>query len=277
MKIQYLGTAAAEGIPSLFCECAKCQYARKHGGKDIRTRSQAMLDDHLLIDYPPDSFSHFLKYKIDTSTLSSVIITHNHEDHWYPLDFSYFLKGFTDRSSNASFTVYGSEDIYPTIKEFLDSDRNQNLIFKELKPYQTYDIEGYQVTPLEAEHGTPHPYIYIISKGDKTLFYGNDNGRLKANAKKYILENQVHFDLVSLDCTHGDNFIPKEATYSHMCFDDNKDFKNWLAENKLVTDKTIFVLTHFSHNGGHVLYKDFKPMAEKAGFIVAYDGLEIDF
>ncbi len=33
MKLKYLGTAAAEGIPALFCRCEMCAYARKAGGK----------------------------------------------------------------------------------------------------------------------------------------------------------------------------------------------------------------------------------------------------
>ena len=28
MKIAYLGTSAAEGIPALFCHCDVCKYAR---------------------------------------------------------------------------------------------------------------------------------------------------------------------------------------------------------------------------------------------------------
>ena len=44
MKIKYLGTAAAEGIPAIFCECANCKRPRMLGGKNIRTRSQAIID-----------------------------------------------------------------------------------------------------------------------------------------------------------------------------------------------------------------------------------------
>ena len=40
MKIAYLGTSAAEGIPALFCHCDVCRYARKYKGKNVRTRSQ---------------------------------------------------------------------------------------------------------------------------------------------------------------------------------------------------------------------------------------------
>ena len=45
MKLTYLGTAAAEGVPALFCRCDFCRYARKAGGREIRTRAGALLDD----------------------------------------------------------------------------------------------------------------------------------------------------------------------------------------------------------------------------------------
>ena len=36
MKIKYLGTAAAEGVPAIFCDCETCRYVRKHGGKGCK-------------------------------------------------------------------------------------------------------------------------------------------------------------------------------------------------------------------------------------------------
>lgn len=57
MKIQFLGTAAYEGIPAMFCQCEQCNTARKRGGKNLRTRSQALIDGKLLIDFPADTLS----------------------------------------------------------------------------------------------------------------------------------------------------------------------------------------------------------------------------
>ena len=53
MKIQILGTAAAEGWPALFCNCEACRRAREKGGKNIRTRAGTLIDDQLLIDFRP--------------------------------------------------------------------------------------------------------------------------------------------------------------------------------------------------------------------------------
>ena len=38
MKLVFLGTAAAEAIPALWCGCNICREARRRGGKDIRRR-----------------------------------------------------------------------------------------------------------------------------------------------------------------------------------------------------------------------------------------------
>lgn len=71
MKIKYLGTAAAEGIPAIFCECANCKRSRMLGGKNIRTRSQAIIDDVLLIDFPAVVYDDFVKIAAEHSFLVS--------------------------------------------------------------------------------------------------------------------------------------------------------------------------------------------------------------
>ena len=81
MKLTYLGTAAAEAVPAIFCNCDICNEARKLGGKNIRTRSQALINDDLLIDFGPDTYSNSLRFDYNMTNLAHVIITHPHEDH----------------------------------------------------------------------------------------------------------------------------------------------------------------------------------------------------
>ena len=45
MKINYLGTGAAERIPGIFCNCKLCKYAREKKGREIRTQTQLIIDD----------------------------------------------------------------------------------------------------------------------------------------------------------------------------------------------------------------------------------------
>ena len=59
MKLTYHGTAAAEAFPGMFCTCDTCERARKAGGRNIRGRSQALVNDDLLIDFLLQLLFHF--------------------------------------------------------------------------------------------------------------------------------------------------------------------------------------------------------------------------
>ena len=82
MKLKYLGTAAAEGVPAVFCNCAHCTYAREKGGREVRTRSGALVDGVIKIDFPPDAYMQMLLHGLDYSKLDHILITHTHSDHY---------------------------------------------------------------------------------------------------------------------------------------------------------------------------------------------------
>ena len=89
MKIQFLGTAAAEGIPAIWCECEVCQKAKQLKGKEIRRRCSYLIDDDTIVDFGPDSYWQSIDFNIDQTILKRVIFTHPHEDHMSPLEFVY--------------------------------------------------------------------------------------------------------------------------------------------------------------------------------------------
>ena len=86
MKIKFYGTSAGGGIPEIFCYCRVCEYARQHGGKDIRTRSQAVIDDCFGIEYPVDTFAHTAYRGLDMRKVRNILITHAHHDHFLTAD-----------------------------------------------------------------------------------------------------------------------------------------------------------------------------------------------
>ncbi|MDE6677090.1 MAG: hypothetical protein K2K12_05210, partial [Clostridia bacterium] len=92
MKVTYLGTGAAEGIPALFCQCEYCRGVRARGGKEIRSRAQVLVDGELSIDFPPDAFYHGAAEGIDLSAVKYLLVTHSHMDHFYAQDF--ILRGY---------------------------------------------------------------------------------------------------------------------------------------------------------------------------------------
>ncbi len=87
MKFQYLGTGAGEGLPALFCECDVCMEAKRRGGRNIRTRSQAIINGDLLLDFPADTYMHYLSGSFNMARVKNCLIIHAHYDHLYAADF----------------------------------------------------------------------------------------------------------------------------------------------------------------------------------------------
>ena len=79
-------------------------------------------------------------------------------------------------------------------------------------------------------------------------------------------------DLVSLDCTQQKY---RESGY-HMGFYDDVEQKERLIKAGLADGKTIWVVNHFSHNGGW-LHEELEAQAEKYGFLASYDGMSVEF
>lgn len=276
MKLQYLGTAAAEGWPALFCTCDACKRAREKGGRNIRTRSQAIIDGKLLIDFPADTYYHFITYNINMPAIASVLVTHSHEDHLYPMEFGNRRDGFSylDENSAPSLTVYGTRGVLDGMARIRPFVSEKRLKLKEIKRFETYEIEKYRVTPLAADHDRwSDPVIYIISDGEKTMLYANDTGRFKSETMDYIRESGVRFDYVSLDCTGG---LYAQYESGHMATKACAKTKDELVKSGAADEKTVFCLNHFSHNG-KAIYDEIVGPAGDMGFLVSYDGMEIEF
>ena len=73
MKFTVLGSGAAEAIPDPYCSCEVCQTARREGGRHIRARSAALLNDDLLIDLGPDVVSAVSQFRLYLGKLSTVL------------------------------------------------------------------------------------------------------------------------------------------------------------------------------------------------------------
>ena len=82
MKIRYLGTAAAERTPAMFCNCDVCRRAAALGGKNIQTQTQSLIDDKLLIDFSGDTDKPEVYRLIEQlkAALPSVVYLGNYEE-----------------------------------------------------------------------------------------------------------------------------------------------------------------------------------------------------
>src|SRR5579883_2993882 len=110
MKVTLLGTSSAEGWPGLFCHCPACEKARRFGGKNIRTRSSALIDDVLKIDFPPDTLHHVIQFNLDLRCLRALLFTHAHDDHFSAPELQYMGPYFVPAPIEERLPIYGPSD-----------------------------------------------------------------------------------------------------------------------------------------------------------------------
>jgi len=76
--------------------------------------------------------------------------------------------------------------------------------------------------------------------------------------------------VVSLDCTHGEDPVFD----NHMGIEAIVATKDKMVGEGIAHGDTVFVATHFSHNG-RLLHHELEEILNPQGFIVAYDGMEL--
>ncbi len=279
MKIKYLGTAAAEGIPAVFCNCALCKRSRALGGKNVRTRSQALIDDRLLVDFSGDTYMHSLVQGIELSEIKSCLITHSHFDHLYTAELWCRSVGIAHEVSSP-LTFYGTDGVIAKLAERVATDKLDEagrVALSRVEPFVPFEVEGYRVTPLRAHHDpASDPVIYIVEKDGKSLLYANDTGFFPDETLDYLKKSRPHFDLVSIDCTGGTISNEKYGRSGHLNLIGDEKMCELMRSFGNVDDGTVIVVNHFSHNGVPC-HDELVAAAAKYGFIVAYDGMEIEF
>ena len=275
MKIQYLGTAAAEAIPGLFCNCALCRHAREVGGKEIKTRSQALVDGEILIDFPMDTYLHVLHQGLDLRGIHHCLITHSHSDHFTPMEFWCRMPGIAHDIGEEPLHVYLTEAGYLQAQRELGRDfLSPRLSFHKIVPFADFTIGDYRIVPLAANHDpASDPVIYIIEKGEKSMLYANDTGIFPERTWEYLSTYGRTFDFVSLDCTA---MALTGWRDSHMGLDTNRELYDRLVSMGLCDSHTTAYVNHFSHNG-RLTHEELVEAAAKLGFGATYDGLTVAF
>ncbi|MCR5585311.1 MAG: hypothetical protein K6F63_07775 [Lachnospiraceae bacterium] len=276
MKITYYGTAAGEGWPCIFCECELCREARRLGGKNIRTRSQSLINNDLLLDFPPDNMLHANIYGLDFKKVDYLFVTHDHSDHFFATDLELLREPYT-HGRKKGLKVYGPENVGKKIELLVPEpgDNDPRFIYERAVPFKTICVGDYEVTPLLARHDRNQEcLIYLVRsvKEDKTVLYCHDTGSFPQETFDFIVNYPHKLNLVSLDCTQGEQ---KDGDY-HMGFVDACAEKERLCQAGICTADTLFVLNHFSHNG-RILHDRLVEMAKEKGMLVSYDGLAIEF
>lgn len=272
MKFKFLGTAAAEGIPGPFCACENCRLARAEGGRSIRGRSQALVDDRLLIDFPADTAYRTWLGQLDLVNIKHCLITHNHQDHLYPEEAAMLQPGFCHPADDIPLTFYGTAEtlsVLRTQKAALESGR---VVLREIVPFEPFTVLDYTVTAFPANHGPAGSTFYQISDGTTTILYAHDTGYFFENVWAWMKENKPQYDMITLDCTGGN--YPEGFRDGHMRLGVDREVADRLGEIGCLKPNARLFANHFTHNCVST-HSALCADASKVGLEVSYDGCEV--
>lgn len=283
----FLGTGASEAIPCIFCSCEYCETARHLQGKNIRTRSSLLIDQHNLIDFSPDIFKQCLDNHINLCDLKNIFFTHTHDDH---LDLSELItltsatpwpkeKINLYLSPQAAACLQDQIDFYVTHYGAYTQRYFDLYTICSLEPFQTYTIDTLQVTPLLSSHSSYGPnelgFNYLIQTPTCTFLYACDTGWYP-DCTWLFLKNKA-IDSIMIECTYGVN-----DTLLQPFAPEHLDFKNMVAMlDKLtaiqaITPTTSIYVTHLSHIMP-LTHETFQNKLDSLSYNIylAYDGLSI--
>lgn len=270
MRIQILGTAAAEGWPAVFCGCETCARARAAGGKDIRTRASVLVDGVHKIDLPPDTHYHSFKHGIEFSKLQTLLITHSHEDHFALGEMIYFKKPFAHNLAHSPIKLHANQAVLDLLESRWASD-NLPLETHLAQAYAPINAGALRFTPIPAHHKLDEQALnYVVTSPEATVLYASDTGPYDEPTLGHL--KNYSFDMLIIECTQGMLGTPAVC---HMEWQAVLDLRDILDKAGSLKPDVRTVITHFSHNIG-MLHHEIEAIASPEKVEVAYDGVSFD-
>lgn len=277
MKINFFGTAAAEGFPAIFCNCQYCAEARVRRGKNLRQRTQSLINDDLLIDISADTMSHFQMHDVRGDKLKYLLITHSHEDHFYPHELRLRGSCYAHNMEADKLNIVAPQAVFERCaKEMATMEKSiaGSLILHLAKPYETIHFDDYAITPLRARHAfSETAVIYIIEQGGKRILYAHDTGYFYDDVLEYLESKALRFDLITFDCTYA--HLPTDRENGHMGLNTISELIETLRAMGAIDEETKLFVNHFSHNG-NPLHEELSESAARIGCETAYDGCFVE-
>ena len=270
MRVTFLGTAAAEGIPSAFCNCDTCRIARIKMGKNARNRSAMLVNGDLCVDFGPDIHQSMLRANMSLSNLKYLLITHSHFDHFYPENLEIRSRRYL-KEKVAELTVIGNPAVFYKLSLMGYPDNDLHICKMQPTIYQSIYLDSYEVIPIVANHA--HEYggalNYIICDGQKTILYATDTGIY--SEEQFEKMSGYKFDLLVLD---GTNLFSRTSR-NHLNLEGVLYMLERMKKNRNIDNNSKMVLTHFSHEGVP-MHEILQERLTEYNIIAAYDGMRIE-
>lgn len=198
----------------------------------FRRNASALIDDVLLIDPGPDVPDALTQFGKKKENIRYIINTHKHSDHYSPETLAFL----------------------------------SHAVFTELKAGEECQVGPYKILALPANHATCEGTVhFIISDGEKRLFYGLDGAWLLYEEYQALRESSV--DLAVMDATIGfvdGDFRIFEHNDLSMVLEMKKTLDPWIRR---------WCISHMARTL-HTSHEELVQKMTAHNIEVAYDGYE---
>ncbi len=253
MRIKFLGTGSAEGIPAINCDCAHCTRSRKEGGRLVKRRNAMLFSPpgyELLLDTPPDIRASLAQGKV--LRIDGIFLTHAHHDHTGGLEEFLYWKRDLD--------LFVEPGMYESLRREDWGDTLPDIAFHcPFHPGMAIHFDGFFFIPFAVSHTVPCSGLAIYEGGHKIVYTSDTRNRFSKYA--YCLMEEA--DLLIVNTPH---FSPPHE--DHITSLEAVELKERMGANRLI-------LTHCNHR--NLPHDELEEWAKGLdGVTVAYDGLEIE-
>lgn len=267
MIVKLLGTGAADGIPPMFGECRLSQIARKQGGKDFRTRCGALIDGHIKLDLPPDTFTQMQRDGLSANDWSTLIFTHADADHFAVKELQYALYPFT-QDFMANFSIFGNQAIIDELEQHYPHWPFEIHFTQSFTPFHHGE---FTIIPIAANHSRGEDcHNLIICDGNASFLYATDTGLWEAPTWDFLQD--IRLDGLVIECTNG----RVESDYwGHLNIESCVWTVNELRHRGILAPEAPVVTTHHSVKGD-MTHAELKEALKAHRIEPGFDGMEFE-
>ncbi len=254
MRIRFLGTGGAEGIPAIGCECDHGARAQREGSRLTRQRAAVFFSlpgYELLMDTPPD-IRALLEIN-GVRKIHGIFLTHEHSDHVEGLEeFLYWREGLD---------LFAEPRVYRRLMRNGSGERLRDIAFHlVVRPGTAVRFNDFFFIPFEVRHSVPC-FGLAFYEGERRIVHLSDSSSRLSNYARCLIDGA---DVLIVNTPF---FEPLE-TEAHMSIEEAIALKDEMGVKRLF-------LTHINHhNRSHDELEAY--VAQFEGVTVAYDGLTID-
>ena len=282
MRITFLGTGAATGVPLPFCRCGYCNAAREQGGKNFRRRSSLLINRDLLIDLGPDVGTAAQEFGADLTELRWCLQTHAHSDHFDPGIFVTRLAEYAVREVPPLSLVASAETFRAMSRRLSEEEPGVDLLEEgwqqrlnctvmPVRHGETVLAGSYQITALDSLHDPAQgALIYLIEQDGTAVLYGTDLSGWSERCWEVMEDRNIRLDWLILDQTYG----AANGT-GHLNARQVARLCRQMQENGFLKPAGRCYATHLSHEGNPP-HEQAQRLALQNGYEIAYDGLVLE-